>query len=71
MRALDEDTRVFSYFSSSLLGQKAVSGNFTPHQWPWEPLPSCESLAHPRPLLKEFGMYVRILKVICVRIALI
>ena len=42
-RALDEDTGVFSFFfsflsSSSPLGQTAVSGNSTLHQWPWESL---------------------------------
>ena len=38
MRALDEDTRGFSVYFSSPLGQTAVSGNSTLHQWHWESL---------------------------------
>ena len=37
MRALDEDTIDFSFYSSSSpLGQTTVSGDFTLHQSPWE-----------------------------------
>ena len=50
-RALDEDTGVFSSFfsllSSSPLGQTAISGNFTLHQWSWESLSRSWSSVNP------------------------